>query len=125
MSVMVMGKEYYERIGKYLSLRMSEERSQELCLKWHELNLRNYVERYKHHGEKFEGLEFEELNFSRVGIPSAVQVHSDLRAVYYNCIDYGEEIDPEALSKLEEYIKLVENSEEYHITKRYEEQVAF
>lgn len=125
MSVMVMGKEHFERIGKYLSLTMSERRAEELCLRWHELNLKNFVERYKHHGETFEGLEFERLDFSRVGIPSAVQVHSDLRGVYYNCIDYGEEIDPEGLKKLENIVKRVENSKEYQITKHFEDYVAF
>ncbi|MGG3623113.1 hypothetical protein ABES25_06060 [Bacillus gobiensis] len=104
---------------------MSEDRAKELCHSWSKLNARNYCERYN---EPFvEGLEFEatELNFSEVAIPSAVQVMSDMKAVHYNCIDYGEEINEEALLKLTARIERLERSPEYQLTKQYVDSVKY
>ncbi|MGG3573239.1 hypothetical protein ABES80_12255 [Bacillus gobiensis] len=125
MSVMVIDKEYFERIGKFFTLTMSEDRAKELCHSLSELNVRNYCERYN---EPFtEGLEFQanELNFSEVAIPSAVQVMSDLKAIHYNCIDYGEKINKNVLNDLKDRISRLERSPEYQLTKQYAESVKY
>lgn len=128
MSVMIINEETFQRIGKFMSLRNKNIKAVYKKLEsWHELNLKNYCKRYERHGEVFEGLEFEAKNFKfdYIPIPSAVQVMSDLNGLYYNCCDYGNEINMEAMNELEAEIKKVSTLKEYELTKQFSDDVAF
>lgn len=128
MSVMVINEDNFKRIGKFMSLR---NKNIELLCKtldsWHELNIRNYCKRYEHHGEEFNGLEFQSsgFDFTRIPIPSAVQVVSDLRGLLYNCDEYGMDINPEAFTQLKMELVKVELLPEYKVTKEFVDSVVY
>lgn len=127
MSVMVINEGQLSRVGKFLSLSMTDEKALELTLQWHKLNLKNFAERYKEHGEYYDGPEVNphEWSLSEVAIPASVQAVSDMEALYYNCIDYGRDIDEEALEQLYKAIERVKSSKEYQLTEHLESQVKY
>lgn len=124
MSVMILEKDMFVRIGKYLSLSYGDEQVVKLLKGFLELNQQNYAVRYK---EEFSGVptyQFSDVTFSFEPIPSAVQVHSDIGRLIYNCIDYGDEINPSLIEYLESERARIERSAEYEATKRFQRHVA-
>ena len=124
MSVMILEKDMFVRIGKHLSLKHEEKDVVKLLNGFLELNQRNYAARYR---EEYSGVptyQFNDVTFRFEPISSAVQVHSDIGRLIYNCIDYGDTINPVLLEYLENEKTRIEQSAEFEATKRYQRYVA-
>lgn len=122
MSVMIIGRESFERIGKYMTLRASEEFAVAELNEWHEVNQRNFAKRYR---EDYEGPLFDmnEVNFVQVAIPSAVQVVSDLDSLIYNCMDCMS--DHLAYGRMVNFRDRIKATEEYRVTRQFKDQVKY
>lgn len=128
MSVMIISENVLKRIGKYLNLRTYEtSKTTENLQAWHELNIKNYCEAYKSHGEVYEGALYdtESFDYSLIPIPSAIQVMSDLSGLHYNCVDYGEDINEKAFKSLTNEINKILEYDDYKATVRFEDDVCF
>lgn len=102
MSAMVVEKECFERVGKFMKAwkNESDTRIIERLERWQKLNRDNLSARYT--------VPFDEPHatfteaYERQPLIGPEQMLESLRFIQYQCVDYAEEIDSETLLEIEE-----------------------
>lgn len=120
--VRLVDEEYFDRIGKYMSLREDACDVRDRLERWSNLNYQNYSKRYGENLMTYH-IDADSIDFSRVAIPSAVQVVSDISTLYYNCIDYGYQLEPLIMREIADYRDTVVSGDEYPTVSMYSDYV--
>lgn len=109
MSVMLIGKETFERVGKFFKVWKgeSDERILNRLSKWESYNRQNYELRYSEKVE-YPPTDYKMINLSFQPLISPEQMLNSLQFIHYQCCDYSNEIDKDAtLNEIEKYIEQV------------------
>ncbi|GAJ40305.1 hypothetical protein [Saccharococcus caldoxylosilyticus] len=109
MSVMLIGQETFERVGKFLKAWKGE--SDEVIfarlVKWESLNRQNFERRYSE-PVNFPEMQIRSINISLQPLISPEQMLKSLQFIHYQCCDYADEIDPVTLKEIETFIKEIQ-----------------
>lgn len=120
--VRLVDEEYFDRIGKYMSLREDACDVRDRLERWSNLNYQNYSKRYGENLMTYH-IDADSIDFSRIAIPSSVQVVSDISTLYYNCIDYGYQLEPLIMREIADYRDTVVSGDEYPTVSMYSDYV--
>jgi hypothetical protein len=105
MSVMIINKSSLELLGKFLTISISEEKALEKVKSLHDLNTKNYAIRYQ--GDITPCIDsFEIYNQPLISPEQAVKT---LESLYYNCVDYGKDINLNLLNEIEKMVDDLKN----------------
>lgn len=125
MSVMLINRDTFLRVGKYLTITMEEEKAKELVSRFSKFNIKTYEKRYGERVSESEYISPESIKFYTVPLASGIQLDSDFGAIMYNCSDYAEDIDINAWRMLESFRNALQKTDFYKVSKAYDEYTTY
>lgn len=125
MSVMLIKKETFLRVGKYISLTRPENEAKALVAKFCEFNIRTYEKRYGERVADVEHLSPAMVDFSDVPLAAGIQIDTDFGAIMYNCSDYAEYLDPTTWTTLKRLRKELQATDFYKVSKKYDDYTTY
>ena len=125
MSVMLINRDTFLRVGKYLTISMGVEEAKELVSRFSKFNINTYEKRYGERVDKSEYILPESIKFYEVPLASGIQLDNDFGAIMYNCSDYAEDIDPDTWEMLSTLREALRKTEFFIISKEYSDHVTY
>lgn len=124
MNVRIMDISYLNRIAKFMSLTMAVGKAKEKVINFHRLNCLNYC---KYHNVEFNSPKYsiDDIDITAIPLISSVQAVSDLEAVYFNCLEYGDELDFQAIEEMRIRIEQFKEHFEYDFMKRFKDHILY